>query len=53
MLPPGYNVAIVSSIGMVAAMDVPFPVELTALAMVGLVLRWALIRQNRVHDEHD
>lgn len=52
-MPPGYNLAIASSIGMIAAMDVPFPVELTALAMVGLVLRWALIRQNRSHDEHD
>lgn len=53
MLPPGYTMAIVSAVGMVAAMDVPFPVELTALAMVGLVLRWALMRQNRSHDEHD
>lgn len=52
-MPPGYNFTIISAIALLAAVDVPFPVEITALAMVGLVLRWALMRQNRAHDEHD
>lgn len=52
-MPEGYTFTLISTIAMLAAVDVPFPVEMTALAMVGLVLRWSLIRQNRSHDEHD
>lgn len=52
-MPEGYTYTLVSTIGLLAAVDLPIPVELSALAMVGLVLRWALIRQNRAHDEHD
>lgn len=47
------DMVLASAVVTLAAVDVPFPVELTALAMVGLVLRWALGRQNRAHDEHD
>lgn len=52
-MPPGYNSTIVATVAFLAAVEVPFPVELTALAMVGLVLRWALARQSREHDQHD
>lgn len=49
----GYTYAIISTVGFLIAVEVPLPVEMTALVMVGLVLRWSLSRQNRVHDEHE
>lgn len=52
-MPAGYSASIISAIAVLAAADVPFPIEITALIMVGMVLRWALGRQNRAHDEHD
>lgn len=52
-MPQGYTYTLASTVAFLAAVDVPFPVELTALAMVGLVLRWALSRQNKNHDEHE
>lgn len=42
-----------STIVTMLALEVPFPVELTALAMVGLVLRWALARDDKAHAGHD
>lgn len=48
---PGFVIA--SAVAVLAAADVPFPVELTALAMVGLVLRFLLRRDARAHDKHD
>lgn len=37
----------VTVIALLFAVDVPLPIEMTALVMVGLVLRWSLGRQNR------
>jgi hypothetical protein len=39
--------------GLAAAPGVPFPIEMTALVMVGLVLRWALGRDSKSHNERD
>lgn len=52
-MPSGYTSTIAAAVAILAAVDVPFPIELTALAMVGLVLRWSLSRQNKAHDEHE
>lgn len=47
------DVVLASAVVTLAAVDAPLPIELTALMMVGVVLHWALARQNRTHDEHD
>lgn len=48
------SAVLVSTVGVLAASsDVPFPVEMSALVMVGLVLRWALRRENTAHEERD
>lgn len=52
-MPEGYTYTLASTVAVLAAVDVPFPVELSALAMVGFVLRWALARQNKAHDQHE
>lgn len=52
-MPAGYDIALLSTLGILAAADLPLPVELTALAMVGLVIRWSLGRMTRDQDEHE
>jgi signal transduction histidine kinase len=38
---------LLSAAGVLLAADVPLPVELSAMAMVGLVLRWLIRRDSR------
>lgn len=38
--------ALVVTVGVLAAAGTPFPVEVGALAMVGLILRWLVRREN-------
>jgi len=48
------SAVIASTIGVLAATPgVPFPVEMSALVMVGLVLRWALRREGHMHEDRD
>lgn len=46
---PGVTLTIASTTGLLLAYDVPLPLELPALAMVGLVLRW-LVKREAVAD---
>lgn len=48
---PTYVLA--STIAMLAVADVPLPLELSALAMVGLILRVYIGRENRLNNDRD
>lgn len=49
-----YSLALATSIGMLYALEgVPLPVEMTALVMVGLILRWLLRRENKTDSIRD
>lgn len=46
-------IVLVSVSGMMLAYDVPLPVEMTALAMVGVILHFFLRRDASSHTKHD
>lgn len=42
-----------STIAVLSAVEVPLPVEMTALVMVGLILRVYIARENRLNEQRD
>lgn len=48
---PSFTLALAGVL--LAVSDVPLPIELSAMAMVGLVLRFLLKRDARAHTKHD
>ena len=48
-MPAPTMVLATTAAGLLAA-EIPFPVELSALALVGFILRWLVVRENRADD---
>lgn len=42
-----------TAVAVLAAADVPLPAELTALALVAVVLRWFIVRDNQADRDRD
>lgn len=42
-----------SSVAILAAADIPLPVEVSALALVGAVLRWFIVRDNQADRDRE
>lgn len=42
-----------STAALLAAVDAPLPLEMSALVMVGIILRWFVMRENKSSARHD